>query len=110
MCTQALSNRQQKKPGKLFAPGSPRAGFSIFVRALSKDPVEARWLQRFINLATSDPSEQTSVIFMALAPDTLTPQPKHSSRLNKHCHVCIQCVLLQIGLAEQPLISTSKRA
>lgn len=59
---QALSNRQQKKPGKLFAPGSPRAGFSIFVRALSKDPVEARWVQRFINLATSEPGEHINDI------------------------------------------------
>lgn len=67
MCMQALPNRQQKKPGKLFAPGSPRAGFSIFVRALSKDPVEASWLRRFINLATSEPSEQTSLSFVMFA-------------------------------------------
>lgn len=52
---QALSGRQQAKPSKLFAPGSPRSGYSIFVRALSREAVEGRWLRRFVNLATSDP-------------------------------------------------------
>ncbi|KAA6424831.1 MAG: hypothetical protein FRX49_05005 [Trebouxia sp. A1-2] len=52
-----LSNRQLKKPSKLFAPGSSRVGYSIYVRALSRDDVEARWAHRFVNLATCDPNE-----------------------------------------------------
>ena len=54
---QALSNRQTKKPLRLFAPGDAHQGFSIYVRALSKNPVEAKWLHRFVDLATSDPSK-----------------------------------------------------
>lgn len=73
VCAQALSNRQQKKPGKLFAPGSSRAGFSIFVRALSKDPVEAQWLQRFVDLATSEPREHNCVVSTMLAVHCKTP-------------------------------------
>ena len=53
---QALSHRQAKKPSKLFAPGDARQGYSIYVRALSRDPVEAKWLHRFVDLATTDPS------------------------------------------------------
>ncbi|KAL0020903.1 hypothetical protein WJX77_009182 [Trebouxia sp. C0004] len=52
-----LSNRQLKKPSKLFAPGSSSVGYSIYVRALSRDDVEARWAHRFVHLATCDPNE-----------------------------------------------------
>ena len=54
---QALSARQQTKPPKLRAPGSTGSGYSIFVRALSKDAVEGRWLRKFVNLATADPGQ-----------------------------------------------------
>ena len=58
---QVLSNKQMKKPAKLFARGDPSVGYSIYVRALSKDAVEARWLHRFIDLATCDPSEPSAL-------------------------------------------------
>ncbi len=61
-CMQVLSNKQLKKPSKLFAPGSSRVGYSIYVRALSRDDVEARWVHRFVNLATCDPSECEDII------------------------------------------------
>ena len=96
---QALSNRQQKKPGKLFAPGSSRAGFSIFVRALSKDPVEASWLRRFINLATSEPSEHTSLTFVMFASDAsllglrlrlrLADNLSYTHQAGMHCSSCM---------------------
>jgi len=59
---QVLSSKQLKKPSKLFAPGSSRVGYSIYVRALSRDDVEARWVHRFVKLATCDPSECSNII------------------------------------------------
>ena len=50
MCLQVLSRCQPKKPSKLFSSGSPRDGYSIYVRSLSNDPVGAQQLHNFVNL------------------------------------------------------------